>query len=93
MGQTSSDIKAARDAAGKYGRINWSEYSRLTGTPMPKGTAPKTNVSPQQDKRARKKIANARRIAGMGRLTNSEYKALMAKRGKKATPRKRSIAK
>ncbi len=36
MAQDAADVKAARDAASKYGRVNRREYSKLAGTPMEK---------------------------------------------------------
>ena len=67
MPQNPSDIKAARDAAGKYGRINWGEYSKMTGTPIPKNAVPATVKPSQGELKAR---ANAKRL---GRINVSEY--------------------
>lgn len=88
MPQNPSDIKAARDAAGKYGRINWGEYSKMTGTPIPKNAVPATVKPSQGELKAR---ANAKRL---GRINVSEYRAINSKQPRrKAAPRKRVTAK
>ena len=84
MSQTSAEMKALRDSAG---RVNWGEYSRMTGTPIQKNAAPTTVKSSSQDEKARSK---AKRL---GRVTVSEYNALTAKRKRKAVPRKRIASK
>jgi hypothetical protein len=83
--QTQNEIEQARKGAG---RINWGEYSKLTGTQIPKNAVPATvKPSPQVNK--------ARRDADQFKRVNAtEYARLTAKRPqRKATPRKRVAAK
>jgi hypothetical protein len=80
MPQNPADIKSARDFAGKYGRINASEYSRLTGTPAADKETP-------AQRQTRKRVVATR--SGAGRINASEYKALQTK----ATKRKRVAGK
>lgn len=93
MPQNPSDMKAARDAASKYGRVNWSEYSKLTGTPIPKSSPSSATKETSTQKQMTKRVDNVRRIAGRGRLTDSEYNAIYGKSRRKAAPRKRASAK
>jgi cell division protein FtsX len=84
MAQNPSDVKAARDLARKYGRVNWGEYSKLTGTPIPKNAVPVTVKEPPQVVEARR---NAKRF---GRVNAAEYARLTAKKPRrKAASRKR----
>jgi hypothetical protein len=67
------------------GRVNWVEYSKLTGAPIPKNAVPTTVKSPES-----KAHRNAKRF---GRVNAAEYKAISAKRRRKAMPRKRVATK
>lgn len=68
MAQDAADVKAARDAASKYGRVNRREYSKLAGTPMEKASVmPNGSLSlsmrhsplPQNNRHARLMPASA----------------------------------
>lgn len=85
MAQVSTkELEQARKEAG--GRLNWGEYSKLTGTPIPKGTAPSTTKKPQNSA-AKNRIKVARKYAG--RINAAELAALMKHQGngKKTTKR------
>jgi hypothetical protein len=83
--QTQNEIEQARKGAG---RINWGEYSKLTGTQIPKNAVPATVKTSPQELKARDNVKR------FGRVTAAEYARLTAKRPqRKATPRKRVAAK
>jgi hypothetical protein len=81
--------KELEQARKETGRVNWGEYSKLTGTPIPKNVGPGKSYKPSET--ALKARQNWKRL---GRVNASEYAALTAKRRpRKATTRKRIAAK
>ncbi len=90
MAQTAADQerKQLNDTRKSLGRVNWGEYSKLTGTPIPKNAGPEKSYKPTPA--MLKARSNAKRF---GRVNASEYKALMARRKAKPTTRKRVSAK
>jgi hypothetical protein len=80
--QSKSEIEQAQKAAG--GRLNWGEYSKLTGTPIPKDTTPSATKTPQNGA-AKNRIKIARKYAG--RINAAELDALMKRQGKRTTKR------
>ncbi|MGD1108458.1 MAG: hypothetical protein ABR865_15565 [Terracidiphilus sp.] len=81
--------KELSDLRKSAGRVNWGEYSKMTGQPIPKDVGPGKSYKPSPEalkaRHASKKI---------GRVNASEYAALTAKQPKrKAALRKRVATK
>lgn len=71
------------------GRLNWGEYSKMSGQPIPKNVGPGKSYKPSAA--ALKARANAKRL---GRINVSESQAINAKPARrKAAPRKRVATK
>ncbi|MGB8096252.1 MAG: hypothetical protein WCF17_03780 [Terracidiphilus sp.] len=87
MSTTDQDAKSLNDLRKSTGRINWGEYSKLTGTPIPKNIGSGKSYKPSP---AALKAQRTRK--NLGRVNMSEFAA--AKREpRKAVPRKRAITK
>jgi hypothetical protein len=70
------------------GRANWGEYSKLTGTPIPKNVGPKKSYKPSPEA-----LKVRHEVKQIGRVNAAESKALSEKRRRKAALRKRVAAK